>query len=76
MQIIDDGYNKFFHRQIELWGEGTQKSLLSKKVLIIGSGGLGCSLGIAGLDNSFRSSFAFSIFCSKDTILFSSIKIL
>jgi adenylyltransferase/sulfurtransferase len=47
MQIIDDGYNKFFHRQIELWGEDVQKSLLAKKVLIIGSGGLGCSLGIA-----------------------------
>ena len=47
MQIIDDNYNKFFHRQIELWGEDIQKSLLSRKILIIGSGGLGCSLGLA-----------------------------
>jgi adenylyltransferase/sulfurtransferase len=47
MQIIDDSYGKFFHRQIELWGEDVQKSLLSRKILIIGSGGLGCSLGLA-----------------------------
>ncbi|NLK67158.1 MAG: ThiF family adenylyltransferase [Campylobacteraceae bacterium] len=37
----------YFHRQIELWGEETQKSLESKKVLIVGSGGLGSSLALA-----------------------------
>jgi molybdopterin-synthase adenylyltransferase len=47
MQIINEEYNKFFHRQIQLFGEDTQKSLLNKKILIIGCGGLGCSLGIA-----------------------------
>ncbi|QOG13071.1 HesA/MoeB/ThiF family protein [Arcobacter sp. FWKO B] len=47
MQVISEEYTKFFHRQIELWGEETQVSLLDKKILIIGSGGLGCSLGIA-----------------------------
>lgn len=40
-------YNEFFNRQIKLWGEETQKSLQNKKIAIIGSGGLGCSLGIA-----------------------------
>ena len=39
--------NDYFHRQIELWGEDRQKSLQNKKIAIIGSGGLGCSLGIA-----------------------------
>lgn len=39
--------NEFFNRQIKLWGEDTQNSLQDKKVAIIGSGGLGCSLGIA-----------------------------
>ncbi|XOB63579.1 HesA/MoeB/ThiF family protein [Campylobacterota bacterium DY0563] len=39
--------NEFFNRQIKLWGEETQTSLQDKKVAIIGSGGLGCSLGIA-----------------------------
>ncbi|MCH9813548.1 MAG: ThiF family adenylyltransferase [Epsilonproteobacteria bacterium] len=37
----------YFHRQIQLWGETKQTSLQSKKVAIIGSGGLGSSLGIA-----------------------------
>jgi len=39
--------HEFFNRQIKLWGEKTQDSLQDKKVAIIGSGGLGCSLGIA-----------------------------
>jgi len=39
--------NEFFNRQIKLWGEETQTSLQDKKIAIIGSGGLGCSLGIA-----------------------------
>ena len=37
----------YFNRQIQLWGEETQESLQSKKIAIIGSGGLGCSLGMA-----------------------------
>ena len=39
--------HEYFNRQIKLWGEETQDSLANKKVAIIGSGGLGCSLGIA-----------------------------
>ena len=39
--------NDYFHRQIQLWGEEKQESLQSKKIAIIGSGGLGSSLGIA-----------------------------
>ena len=37
----------YFYRQIQLWGEETQKSLQDKKIAIIGSGGLGCSLAYA-----------------------------
>jgi len=37
----------YFNRQIQLWGEETQASLEDKKVAIIGSGGLGCSLAMA-----------------------------
>ncbi len=37
----------YFNRQIQLWGEGTQKSLQSKKIAIIGSGGLGSTLAMA-----------------------------
>ena len=37
----------YYHRQIQLWGEETQASLASKKIAIIGSGGLGSSIGIA-----------------------------
>jgi len=37
----------YFNRQIQLWGEDTQSSLTSKKIAIIGSGGLGCSLAMA-----------------------------
>jgi len=40
-------FNDYFNRQISLWGEDVQKSLQDKKVLIIGSGGLGSSLGFA-----------------------------
>ena len=37
----------YFNRQIQLWGEATQRSLESKKIAIIGSGGLGCTLAMA-----------------------------
>jgi len=37
----------YFNRQIQLWGEATQASLQDKKIAIIGSGGLGCSLAYA-----------------------------
>lgn len=37
----------YFNRQIQLWGEATQKSLLKKRIAIIGSGGLGCTLAMA-----------------------------
>jgi len=37
----------YFNRQIQLWGEATQKSLQNKKIAIIGSGGLGCTLALA-----------------------------
>ena len=37
----------YYSRQIKLWGEETQKSLESKHIVIIGCGGLGCSLGYA-----------------------------
>ncbi len=40
-------FNKYFDRQIQLWGKETQLSLQNKKIVIIGSGGLGCSLGIS-----------------------------
>ncbi|MEA3498486.1 MAG: ThiF family adenylyltransferase [Campylobacterota bacterium] len=40
-------FNNYFNRQIQLWGEDTQKSLQTKKIAIIGCGGLGCSLGVA-----------------------------
>ncbi len=38
---------KYFHRQVQLWGEDTQRLLQSKKIVIIGSGGLGSSLAFA-----------------------------
>ena len=38
---------KYFHRQVQLWGEETQIALQSKKIVIIGSGGLGSSLAFA-----------------------------
>ncbi|MEN8147075.1 MAG: ThiF family adenylyltransferase [Campylobacterota bacterium] len=38
---------KYFHRQVQLWGEEIQYSLQEKKIAIIGSGGLGSSLSFA-----------------------------
>ncbi len=38
---------EYFKRQIQLWGEETQLSLVDKKVAVIGCGGLGSSVGIA-----------------------------
>jgi adenylyltransferase/sulfurtransferase len=38
---------EYFNRQIQLWGQETQESLQSKKIAIIGSGGLGCTLAMA-----------------------------
>lgn len=40
-------FNEYFNRQIQLWGEETQQQLQNKRIIIIGCGGLGCSLGIA-----------------------------
>ena len=37
----------YFNRQIQLWGETTQRSLEKKKIAIIGSGGLGSTLAMA-----------------------------
>jgi molybdopterin-synthase adenylyltransferase len=38
---------QYFHRQVMLWGEDTQKSLQDKSIAIIGCGGLGSSLAFA-----------------------------
>lgn len=38
---------QYFHRQVQLWGEDTQRSLQEKKIAVIGSGGLGSSLSFA-----------------------------
>ena len=38
---------QYFHRQVQLWGEETQNILQSKRIAIIGSGGLGSSLAFA-----------------------------
>jgi len=38
---------QYFHRQVQLWGEETQLQLQSKKIAIVGSGGLGSSLAFA-----------------------------
>ncbi len=37
----------YFNRQIQLWGEATQRSLQNKKIAIVGAGGLGCTLAMA-----------------------------
>ncbi len=37
----------YFKRQIALWGEEPQKALASKKIAVIGAGGLGSSLALA-----------------------------
>ena len=38
---------QYFHRQVQLWGEDTQTLLQTKKIAIVGSGGLGSSLAFA-----------------------------
>jgi len=38
---------QYFNRQIQLWGKATQEALQNKKIAIIGSGGLGCTLAMA-----------------------------
>ena len=43
---MKDNFNLYFKRQIELWGEERQRTLLDKKILIIGCGGLGSTLGM------------------------------
>lgn len=37
----------FFHRQVQLWGEENQKLLQTKKIAVVGAGGLGSSLAYA-----------------------------
>lgn len=37
----------YFHRQVQLWGEETQEALQTKRIAVIGSGGLGSSLAFA-----------------------------
>ena len=37
----------YFQRQIQLWGETAQRSLEKKKIVIVGSGGLGSTLAMA-----------------------------
>ena len=39
--------NRYFDRQIQLWGEDTQRKLQEKSIAIIGCGGLGSSLALA-----------------------------
>jgi molybdopterin/thiamine biosynthesis adenylyltransferase len=38
---------QYFHRQVQLWGKETQTLLQTKKIAIVGSGGLGSSLAFA-----------------------------
>jgi len=40
-------YFYYFKRQVMLWGEEVQAELQNKRIAIIGSGGLGSSLGLA-----------------------------
>ncbi len=37
----------YYDRQIKLWGQETQERLAQKRIAIIGSGGLGCSVALA-----------------------------
>ncbi len=37
----------YYERQIQLWGEDTQKRLATKSIALVGCGGLGCSFGFA-----------------------------
>ncbi len=39
--------NSYYSRQIMLWGKDKQESLSKKSILIVGSGGLGCSVALA-----------------------------
>jgi adenylyltransferase/sulfurtransferase len=39
--------NNYFSRQIELWTQEKQNQLQNKRILIVGCGGLGCSIAIA-----------------------------
>ncbi len=39
--------SEYYKRQIQFWGEQTQKSLADKSIAIIGCGGLGCSIAYA-----------------------------
>jgi len=39
--------SEYFNRQIQLWGSNVQQCLEKKKIAIIGSGGLGCTLAMA-----------------------------
>jgi len=39
--------DNYYSRQIMLWGEEKQKILREKKIVIVGSGGLGCSVALA-----------------------------
>jgi molybdopterin/thiamine biosynthesis adenylyltransferase len=39
--------DKYFHRQIQLWGKEKQNLLQEKKIALIGCGGLGSSLALA-----------------------------
>ena len=55
---MQEEMNEYFNRQIKLWGQETQDSLQNKKIAIIGSGGLGCTLAIA-LGTSGIGEFAF-----------------
>lgn len=61
--------SEYFKRQIQLWGENTQEILNKKSIAIIGSGGLGCSLGLSlgasGIGNIYLVDF--------DTVSFSNI---
>ncbi|HEY9203805.1 MAG TPA: HesA/MoeB/ThiF family protein [Sulfurimonas sp.] len=38
---------EYFHRQVQLWGEDTQRELQQNKIAIVGAGGLGSSLAFA-----------------------------